>query len=174
MIISYESLISCVWDQMASTPHHHCRCLPEQVFSSLDAASWTQEAGPANLHGVYNNNNNNNNNNNKVNLYSTIPIQICSTALLEKSSMLGQSQIIYQVMYNEYNWHLCMRKSLHKQVGFQLSLKWNNWLGFPKRKRKVVPILRCSTRKSTISQCHFCLRSWHFKEPFIIWTTKIM
>ena len=28
-------------------------------------------------------------------------MQIYSTALLEKSSMLGQCQIIYQVMYNE-------------------------------------------------------------------------
>ena len=44
--------------------------------------------------------NNNNTNNNKVNLYSAITMQIYSTALLEKGSMLGQCQIIYQVMYN--------------------------------------------------------------------------
>ena len=46
------------------------------------------------------------NNSNKVNLYtfSEKTLQIYSkksTALLEKSSMLGQCQIIYQVMYNE-------------------------------------------------------------------------
>ena len=45
--------------------------------------------------------NNRYNNNNKVNLYSAITMQIYSIALLEKSSMLGQCQIIYQVMYNE-------------------------------------------------------------------------
>ena len=112
------------------------------------------------------------NNNNKVNLYSAITMQIYSTVHLEKSSMLGQCQIIYQVIWN--NWHLCVRKSLHKLVGFQLGLKWNNWLGFPNRKRKAIPNLRCCTRKSTISQGHFCLRSWHYKESFIIWTTEIM
>ena len=41
------------------------------------------------------------NNNNKVHLYSAKTMQIYSSALLEKSSMLGQCQIIYQVMYNE-------------------------------------------------------------------------
>ena len=45
--------------------------------------------------------NNNKKNNNKVNLYSAITMQIYSTALLENSSMLGQCQIIYQVMYKE-------------------------------------------------------------------------
>ena len=116
----------------------------------------------------------NNNNNNKVILYSAITMQIYSTSLLEKSSMLGTmpGHLPSNVQWN--NWHLCVRKSLHKQVGFQLSLKWNNWLGFSNRKRKVIPNLRCCTRKSTMSQRHFCLRSWYFKEPFIIWTTKIM
>ena len=110
---------------------------------------------------------NNNNNNNEVNLYSAITVQIYSIALLEKSSM--QVHVPSNIQWN--NLHLCVRKSLHKQVGFQLSLKWNNWLGFPNRKRKIIPNLRCCTRKSTISQRHFCLRSWHFKEPFtIIWT----
>ena len=56
---------------------------------------------------------------------------------------------------------------------FDFGTKLFNWLGFPNRRRKVIPNLRWCTRKSMISQCHVCLRSGDFKEPFIIWTTEI-
>ena len=52
-----------------------------------------------------------------------------SAALLEKSSILGQYQIIYQVTYNYTLCKLLLTqafpgtKSLHKQVGFHFSLK---------------------------------------------------